>query len=603
MTKLRSAAAALALALAGCASVPEPDGAAWPEAKTAPILDRTMRVSLADTTATLTAAERAAARELIAAGEILQALYERQRHPQADFARRYAAANAARRDLADLYRLSSGPVATTLDNKREAFLPVVEETPARNVWPAGATKEAIDAFLAANPSRLGEILDPRAVVRPASAAEKKAALDALDRHPAIDVLHPGLRARIAAAETFLALPYSVAYAGEISAVSDHLFRAAAAIAEEDPAFARYLRLRARDLLSDDYEGGDAAWVTMRFKGNLNAQIGSYETYDDALYGVKSFFSLSLLQRDAAETGKLARAIAGVQAIENALPYDAKKRVREDIPVGVYNVIADFGQARGLNTATILPNDADLSRRYGRTILMRGNIIRSPENYSEFSLGAFKAAVDARHHGDLDVDGNLYRTLWHEIGHYLGVERTADGRDLDAALSDAADALEEMKADLVSLFAARRLHAAGVFSDRELRAIEASGVRRVLQKSRPRRDQPYQTMQLAQWNWFLDRGLLRFKDGVLVIDYARYPAAVESLLAETLKIQRAGDRAAASAFFDRWTAWDENLHGAVAARMKAVEKFRFGLVSYGALDCPQGGLCAKNGAGEGEAEEN
>ena len=31
--------------------------------------------------------------------------------------------------------------------------------------------------------------------------------------------------------------------------------------EDDEEFARYLRNRARDLLSDDYESGDAAWVT------------------------------------------------------------------------------------------------------------------------------------------------------------------------------------------------------------------------------------------------------------------------------------------------------------------------------------------------------
>ena len=35
-------------------------------------------------------------------------------------------------------------------------------------------------------------------------------------------------------------------------------------------------------------------------------------------------------------------------------------IREDIPVGVYDVIADFGQSRGGNTASILPNEA-LSR--------------------------------------------------------------------------------------------------------------------------------------------------------------------------------------------------------------------------------------------------
>jgi antirestriction protein ArdC len=49
------------------------------------------------------------------------------------------------------------------------------------------------------------------------------------------------------------------------------------------------------------------------------------------------------------------------------------------------------------------------------------------------------------------DGNFYRTLWHEVGHYLGVDRTKDDRDLDEALQEDSSVLEEMKADLVSLF--------------------------------------------------------------------------------------------------------------------------------------------------------
>ena len=72
---------------------------------------------------------------------------------------------------------------------------------------------------------------------------------------------------------------------------------------------------------------------------------------------------------------------GLQAVEDSLPYVARKRVREDIPVGVYDVIADFGQSRGTNTATILPNEAYLARRYGRTILLRVNIMRNPEIFS------------------------------------------------------------------------------------------------------------------------------------------------------------------------------------------------------------------------------
>src|SRR6187401_1109417 len=110
---------------------------------------------------------------------------------------------------------------------------------------------------------------------------------------------------------------------------------------------------ARDLLSNDYESGDASWVTGHF-GRLNAQIGSFETYDDALYGVKAFHSMSLLLRDEKATAALASRLGSLQEIEDALPYPpgaAPKRVRGTIPVGVYEIIADFGQARGTNTAT------------------------------------------------------------------------------------------------------------------------------------------------------------------------------------------------------------------------------------------------------------
>ena len=119
---------------------------------------------------------------------------------------------------------------------------------------------------------------------------------------------------------------------------------------DDDEFARYLRNRARDLLSDDYESGDAAWITGRFK-NLNAQIGSYETYDDELYGVKTFFALNVLSTKREETIALRQAMRGLQAIEDSLPYDLHKKIREDIPVGVYDVVADFAQSRGGNTAT------------------------------------------------------------------------------------------------------------------------------------------------------------------------------------------------------------------------------------------------------------
>src|SRR5690606_22271109 len=249
---------------------------------------------------------------------------------------------------------------------------------------------------------------------------------------------------------------------------------------EDGEFAGYLRNRARDLLADDYEAGDAAWITGRF-GNLNAQIGAYETYDDELAGLRAAFSLSLLSRRNDETEALRRGLGGLQAIEDALPYDRHKKVREDIPVGVYDVIADFGQSRGGNTASILPNEAYIVRRYGRTILLRANIMRSPEIFASTERSC--AAVVAP-----EFAGPL----------------TAEGRSLAGALGPEARLLEGMKASFVSLFAGPQLRTNGYFSDDQRRAHDASGVMRTLQNVRPRRDQPYQTMQLMQFNWFLDR---------------------------------------------------------------------------------------------------
>ncbi|MBA2527711.1 MAG: NUDIX hydrolase, partial [Pyrinomonadaceae bacterium] len=381
---------------------------------------------------------------------------------------------------------------------------------------------------------------------------------------------------------FHAVPYAVAYADELMTVYALLNEAADAVVKDDEEIARYLRNRGRDLLSNDYESGDAAWITGHFK-NLNAQIGSYEVYDDELYGVKTFFSFSLLSTRRQETTALRQAMRGLQELEDSLPYENHKKIREDIPVGVYDVVADFGQSRGGNTATILPNESYLARRYGRTILLRANIMREP-NIFQGTSRTWESAIAAEHKNDLSADGNFYRTLWHEVGHYLGVDRTKDGRDLDEALQENSSAMEEMKADLVSLFVAPELRKNNYYTDGQLRSVCASGILRVLQNNKPRRDQPYNTMQLMQWNFFLENGLLRFDPATrkLSIHYDRYHDVVGRLLEKVLDVQYAGDKAVADRFIEQYANWDENLHGAVATNIREQQRYRFRLFKYAQL---------------------
>jgi Zincin-like metallopeptidase len=568
----------------------------WPIEKSQPLIDKTQTIRLAPDLSQLSEGERKAVARLLEVGKIFQSIYEDQRHRQALSSYQALVAldkrneSAATKNLLSLYRLFQGPIATTLENKREPFLPVDAVVPGKNMYPADVTKAELEAFVKAHPEMQDEIMNSRSVVRRRTQANLNRDLSKLAQYPILDTLHPGLKDMLLGnsrrgtanlrALTLYAVPYSVAYADQLMKAYALLNEAADALQKDDAEFAGYLRNRARDLLSDDYESGDAAWVTGHFK-NLNAQIGSYETYDDELYGVKTFFAFSLLLTRQQETTALRQAMKGLQSLEDSLPYDHHKRVREDIPVGVYDVIADFGQARGGNTATILPNETYLARRYGRTILLRANIMREPDIF-EATTHTFGAAVGQDQARELTADGNFYRTLWHEVGHYLGVDQTKDGRDLDQALQDDADALEEMKADLVSLFVAEPLHKQGYYTDAQLRSVYAGGILRVLQNNKPRRDQPYNTMQLMQWNFFLENGLLTFENGKLRIHYDKYHSVVGKLLAKVFEVQRNGDKAAADQFIDQYTSWRDDLHGVVAKNIRDQVRYRFRLFKYAAL---------------------
>src|SRR5690606_11215339 len=126
---MRTLVIASALALAACATQPAaPSSSAiaplWSDAQIAPILERTQRLHLAPDLSALTPGEQAAVRELMAAGERMHRLYLDQRHPQALQAAAYLESHPELNEHRDLFRLNSGPIASTLDNTREPFLTV-----------------------------------------------------------------------------------------------------------------------------------------------------------------------------------------------------------------------------------------------------------------------------------------------------------------------------------------------------------------------------------------------------------------------------------------------------------------------------------------------
>jgi hypothetical protein len=143
----------------------------------------------------------------------------------------------------------------------------------------------------------------------------------------------------------------------------------------------------------------------------------------------------------------------------------------------------------------------------------------------------------------------------------------------------------MKSDLVSLHAAPTLQAIGYYDRQGLRAHYADGIRRTLQVVKPRPEQPYQNMQLMQFNYFMEHGLieLRGDEALLAINYDGYHEVVTELLGEVLQLQYAGDYDAAMAFIERWNYWDDRVHGRLAELMRERARYRGTMVRYQILE--------------------
>lgn len=195
----------------------------WQPALSGPLLEKTETIRLAPDLTVLSPGERQALNDLLSAGRIMQQIYEEQRHHQSQEALRNLESLHRKRGeqkataaLLDLYRLFSGPVATTLDNRREPFLPVEREVPGRNVYPWGVSREELEAWFATSPGARERLLDERTVVRRATKSSLAADLAVFDAYPALATLHAGVREEIERlsarpdSRALYALPYAVA---------------------------------------------------------------------------------------------------------------------------------------------------------------------------------------------------------------------------------------------------------------------------------------------------------------------------------------------------------------------------------------------------------
>ncbi len=264
------------------------------------------------------------------------------------------------------------------------------------------------------------------------------------------------------------VPYHEAFASQVEKAAD-LLKQAAKLAK-DKGFKKYLELRAEALLTDDYYPSDMAWMEMK-DNEIDFVVGPIENYEDALYNYKAAHESFILIKDKKWSEKLAYINSILPQMQKSLPVSGEYKT--EIPgnksdLGAYDVIYYAGDCNaGSKTIAInLPNDERVQGSKGSRKLQLKNAIRY--KFEEILVPITNVLIAEEQRDHVTFDAFFENVMYHEVAHGLGLNQTINGLGtVRSALKEQYSALEEGKADILSLFLITRMYEEGMLGEHDL----------------------------------------------------------------------------------------------------------------------------------------
>ncbi len=397
--------------------------------------------------------------------------------------------------------------------------------PGAHLYPPDLTRAELDAYVAKHPADRAKLYDPLTVVRRRGRA-------------------------------LIAVPYHEEYRHWLVPMSRLLNEAAGL--SDDAAFASFLRLRAKALLSDDYFPSDAAWVDL-VNPKFDLIFAPYETYLDDFLGVKASYGAAVLIRNEAESKKLEVFQRDVPSIQEALPLSAQDRPSKAghaTPMEVMDSPVRGGDLRHGYQAVAdnLPNDPRIHEQKGTKKIFFKNYMDARVEYVILPIARRLLREDQARM--VSAQGYLTTTLMHEISHGLGpaFARTPQGkRDIREMIGAQYAGLEEAKADIVGLFGLKWLVDHGRYPADALNGSYASEVAGIFRAVRFGIAEAHGRAEIMEFNYFVERSALELDAalGRYVINFERMPDAIAGLARELLEQEATGDAARVSAWFIKY----------------------------------------------------
>lgn len=485
------------------------------------------------------AEDRAVVEHVLAAAEIIERLYAKQRGTAGMVADIPAGDTASRM----LFYRNQGPWCEAPKTEKDPECSALSRRPARvsGYYPASIQK------------------DPEFC-------------KALDKRPDQKALLTPFNVVVEREGNLVPVPYHVAYKEEMTAVSRELAAAAAAIqSPEEAPFKAYLQADAQAFLDGNWDPADEAWAKMSVHNSRwYLRIAPDETYADPCSRKAGFqVSFARINQDSLTWQKKLdphkTEMEGLLAKLAGAPYKARN-VTFHLPDFI-DIVLNAGDARSPLGATIgesLPNWGPVvDQGRGRTVAMT-NFYVDPDNRAVFRAKAESILCPGSYDpGASDPGLQVMSTVLHEAAHNLGPAHEYKVKGKTSAEifgGPLASTFEELKAQNSALYLADWLATKGVI---DKKAAANAHVGDILWAFGHISEGMYGTdgsakqySQLAaiQVGAFVEAGAMVWKPaekaingsdaGCFEIRDAKLPAAIASLEKAILGAMGRGDKAAA-----------------------------------------------------------
>jgi len=482
--------------------------------------------------------ERKMVYKLVEASQFLESIYWRQSDPKGlELYKRLLGCNQVMNQKIRRFLMINGSRFDLLENNKP-FIGSDSFLPGHTLYPAGITRQEIEAYVAKHPEKKAQIYSPFTVVRRQGGE-------------------------------LVAVPYHIEYKPWLTGAARALREAA--VLSPDKAFANFLRLRADALLTDDYYKSDIAWLELE-NPKFDIIFAPYETYLDDLLGVKTSYGAAVMIRNQEESAALDNFKKYVPEIQDALPLAPEDRPSmqgKSTPMEVMDAPFRAGDLRHGYQAVAdnLPNDPRIHQEKGTKKIFFKNFMDARVNYVVLPIG--KQLMREDQAPLASMEGYLALVLMHEICHGLGpaYARTSAGKaDIRESIGPTYAGLEEAKADIVGLFALNWLMDKGVVQKEQANGFYASYVAGIFRTVRFGVAEAHGRAEMMEFNYLAEQGAITFdpKTGKYAIDFTKMQQAIVTLAKELLEIEATGDRNRAEQWFKKYDSMPAELKSALTS---------------------------------------